>query len=255
MDSKELETIRIIAIKSMVSDDTLMEKLILKGGNALDLIHKIAERASVDLDFSIEDTFDDSLLDQLEIKMEKLLVSGFRERGFFAFDISLSKRPSKMDSELESFWGGYKIEFKVVSNETYESVDQNLDSVRRRALPIGQSNSTKFHIEISRFEHCPLVDNMEIEGFRIRVYSPTLIVIEKLRAICQQMVEYRIIVPTSKGCPSARDFFDIHTVINTCSIDLCSQENLAIIVSVFEAKKVPLDFLKKLVAQNLDKPS
>jgi len=58
MDLKLLETIKITAIQALVSDDDLMDRLILKGGNALDLVHKIAERASFDLDFSMKGSFD-----------------------------------------------------------------------------------------------------------------------------------------------------------------------------------------------------
>ena len=36
------------------SPDILMEKLVLKGGNALDLVHRIGGRASMDIDLSID---------------------------------------------------------------------------------------------------------------------------------------------------------------------------------------------------------
>ena len=39
---KELEQIKKLAIISVFSDDTLMNTLVLKGGNALDIIYKIA---------------------------------------------------------------------------------------------------------------------------------------------------------------------------------------------------------------------
>jgi hypothetical protein len=42
---ERLETIKIHAIIAMFSDDELMEKLVLKGGNALDLIYRISPRA------------------------------------------------------------------------------------------------------------------------------------------------------------------------------------------------------------------
>ena len=42
----------------MFSDDDLMNLLVLKGDNALDVIHRIASRASIDLDFSVENDFD-----------------------------------------------------------------------------------------------------------------------------------------------------------------------------------------------------
>lgn len=43
-DLAELEKIKKLAIVAVFSDDELMERLVLKGGNALDLIHGISTR-------------------------------------------------------------------------------------------------------------------------------------------------------------------------------------------------------------------
>lgn len=51
MDLILLEKIKKLAIISIVSDDELMEKLVLKGGNAIDLIYQVSGRASIDLIF------------------------------------------------------------------------------------------------------------------------------------------------------------------------------------------------------------
>jgi len=51
MNLKFLEKLKKLTIIAMVSDDYLMEKLVLKGGNALDLFYGISPRASLDLDF------------------------------------------------------------------------------------------------------------------------------------------------------------------------------------------------------------
>ena len=246
MDTERINAIKVAAIQALVSDDMLMNKLILKGGNALDLIHKIAERASFDLDFSLEGSFDDTRLPELEEKVGTLLTSTFREQGYHVFDVSLRKRPSQTQPDLDSFWGGYKIEFKLISLKRYEELKSDTDQVLREAIPVGQNNSTKLRIEISRFEHCPTVEHSNVGGFMVRVYSPVLIAIEKLRAICQQMKEYSEIVRSSKASPRARDFFDIYTVVTTCKVDLLSQANKDLLCAVFEAKRVPLAFLTKV---------
>jgi len=45
----------------------LEELLVLKGGNALELVHRLGSRASVDLDFSLEEDADPgSLAERLE---------------------------------------------------------------------------------------------------------------------------------------------------------------------------------------------
>lgn len=58
--AEELEwrqKIKKLVIIAMFSDDALMERLVLKGGNALDIIHRVSARASVDIDLSIDGDF------------------------------------------------------------------------------------------------------------------------------------------------------------------------------------------------------
>ena len=45
-----LNRIKKLIIIAMFSDDDLLETLVLKGGNAVDLIHGVAMRGSIDLD-------------------------------------------------------------------------------------------------------------------------------------------------------------------------------------------------------------
>lgn len=54
MDLRKIEQIKKLALIALFSDDDLMNTLVLKGGNALDLIYRVDNRASLDLDFSIE---------------------------------------------------------------------------------------------------------------------------------------------------------------------------------------------------------
>lgn len=51
----ELETIKKAGIVAMFADDDLMDQLVLKGGNAMDVVLGVNSRASVDLDFSMRD--------------------------------------------------------------------------------------------------------------------------------------------------------------------------------------------------------
>jgi len=48
-----IDKIKKLVIIALVSDDYLMEQLVLKGGNAIDLVYQISGRASVDLDYSV----------------------------------------------------------------------------------------------------------------------------------------------------------------------------------------------------------
>jgi len=52
-DRLDFAQIRRAAIAALFSDDVLTEYLVLKGGNALDLIYGITSRTSMDLDFSM----------------------------------------------------------------------------------------------------------------------------------------------------------------------------------------------------------
>jgi hypothetical protein len=67
-----------------------------------------------------------------------------------------------------------------------------------------------------------------------------MIVIEKLRAICQQMAEY---TEPRLASARARDFFDIHEAITKRAIDLTTPANLDLMRLIFEIKKVPLSLL------------
>jgi hypothetical protein len=107
----------------------------------------------------------------------------------------------------------------------------------------GPNNRRDFTVDISKHEYTGGKEEHELDNYTIYVYSPEMIAIEKLRAICQQMPEY-----PHKGHPSARarDFFDIHETITQRAIDLTSPENIAVLHHIFDAKRVPLSLLAKV---------
>ena len=72
-----------------------------------------------------------------------------------------------------------------------------------------------------------------------------MLVSEKLRALCQQMDEYRQVV---KGSPRARgrDFFDIWLLVEHFHIDFEDVKFQSTLRKVFEAKRVPLWLIRKL---------
>jgi predicted nucleotidyltransferase component of viral defense system len=55
----DFATIRRLVIISVFADDVLMNRLVLKGGNALSLVHRIGSRSSIDVDFSVADDFEE----------------------------------------------------------------------------------------------------------------------------------------------------------------------------------------------------
>lgn len=237
----QLDAIKKAVIVAMFADDDLMDILVLKGGNAMDLVHQVNSRASVDLDFSMKDDLDpDAALG----KIERALQSTLSLHGYHAFDIKMTVRPGQMPDDLASFWGGYLVEFKLISEKRAAEVNHDVDTMRREAILLGEGS--KFTIDISRHEYVEDKERHDLDGYTIYVYSPEMIVCEKLRAICQQMPEYGLIVKRSqrdRGTQRARDFVDIEALVTMFGVDLASARAQETITQMFSAKRVPIDFL------------
>lgn len=140
--------------------------------------------------------------------------------------------------------GGYCLEFKVIESKIFDL--ENLELTRKQAIPLGKHDSRKFTVDISRFEYTEPKEEIEFENMNIFVYSPLMIVNEKLRAICQQMDEYTI-SKTKKQ--RARDFFDIHLILETLpkfKEEFYSEKNKVILTEIFNVKEVPLNLLNNI---------
>ncbi|MFH2036871.1 MAG: nucleotidyl transferase AbiEii/AbiGii toxin family protein [Candidatus Zixiibacteriota bacterium] len=246
MDLEKITRIKEIAIKAMFSDDYLMDVLVLKGGNALDIIYKIAQRSSIDLDFSMESEFPEDKRAEIEGKIETLLIHEFEENDFEVFDIIFRDKPPIITDDMKDFWGGYEITFKILDKSKKLGERDNLENRRRNAEPINHMQHKVFKIDISKYEFCTGKVNRELDDLTIFLYSPTMIAIEKLRAICQQTDEYRNQVKSHEPVPRARDFFDIYTIIKNYNIDLYSNENITLLKNIFSAKKVDLHLLNEI---------
>lgn len=242
LTGEQLEVIKRAAIVAMFADDELMDILVLKGGNAMDIVHQVNSRASVDLDFSMKDDLDhEAVLPNLQRALE----GTFDLQDYLAFDIKLSVRPGRMPDELASFWGGYLVEFKLISNRRANEVGRDIAQMRREAIRLGEGS--KFTIDISRHEYVEHKEAHELDGYTIYVYSPAMIVCEKLRAICQQMPEYgQIVQRSSFGNQRARDFVDIEALVRKFGIDLSAEESQQMVLQMFAAKRVPLSYLPNI---------
>jgi len=246
MTDANIELIKRLSIIAMFSDDDLMEMLVLKGGNALDIVHNIALRASKDIDFSIENEFNQKDQPLITEKIKKVLKETFNPEGFEVFDIKLEERPVRVSPEMAKFWGGYQVKFKIIESEKFTKFRKDRETLRRHATVTGPKNKRTFTIDISKFEYCGPKKEYDFEGYTIYVYTPEMIVIEKIRAICQQMPEYGEFVTNPSQSARARDFFDIYTVFENFEIDLKSKENFEILKNMFSAKRVPLHFISKI---------
>ncbi len=243
--SSEIKRLAVIAI---FSDDDLFERLVLKGGNALDLVHHVSTRASIDLDFSMEHDFEPGQLEGVRQRVEYRLRQTFRPARYEVFDVSLEERPERVTPDVADFWGGYVLKFKLIDAAKFAELGGDLETVRRNAVPVGPRNRTRFEIDISKFEYCAGKQSAELDGFTIYVYTPAMLVCEKLRAICQQMPEYADRVK-HQPAPRARDFLDIHDTLVHFGLDLTTPANPDLLRRVFDAKRVPLGLLANIAGQ------
>ena len=128
---KRLEEIEELVVIAMFSDDDLMSRLVLKGGNALDLIHRISTRASRDVDFSMQGDF----VEELEVivrKVENALRVTMRGAGLEVFDLKMEEVPKGLTLDMAGFWGGYGIEFKLIESakfEQFSGASRNSDEI------------------------------------------------------------------------------------------------------------------------------
>lgn len=242
-----IDKIKRLTIIGMVSDDYLMEQLVLKGGNAIDIVYQLSGRASLDLDYSISSDFNrDKLKDISETINTKLSVT-FAEEGLSVFDFKFEPKPSGIGEidEME-FWGGYSIEFKLIQSDYFSKHSDDLKLLRKNASIVGPNNRQTFTIDIGKFEYCSGKVIKEVDGYTLYVYSTEMMVLEKLRAICQQIPEYRKIVKSHPSSPRAKDFFDIYIITQQFSIDMNSQRIKDLLAAIFAVKKVPLDYLSQV---------
>ncbi|MCU7521768.1 MAG: nucleotidyl transferase AbiEii/AbiGii toxin family protein [Ignavibacteria bacterium] len=246
MDLAFYNKIKKLTIVAFFSDDELMNMIVLKGGNALDIIYKIAGRSSVDIDFSIDNKIPDDKFEIIREKMVRTLSTTFNENGYELIDFNFYERPCQITEDMADFWGGYRVEFKIIEKEKFGKLKNNADNLRRHALEVRSDHKKTFLIDISKFEYCEGKIDKEFEGLTIYVYSPEMILCEKIRAICQQMPEYGKIVKSNSQSARARDFYDIYIIIEKLNIDITLTKNRALLEAIFEAKKVPLYLMDKI---------
>ena len=245
MNSTESDRLKRLTLIALFSDDGLVDRLVLKGGNALSIAYGISARASFDLDFSMEGQFDPGELTSLASRIEFRLNQALGPAGYVAFDVRLDPKPRRLTPDLAGFWGGYALEFKVIPKRRYDELAGDLPAVRREAIPSRPGGRARFEVDISRHEYCVGKRAVEIDQFTVFVYSPAMMVCEKIRAICQQMATYAEFVKKARA-PRARDLFDIHATIERFKVDVLDPECLELLRNMFQAKRVPLNLLREV---------
>jgi hypothetical protein len=241
-DSMNFDDIRRLTITALFADDELFDQLVLKGGNALSLVYGLSSRTSLDLDFSMQNDFPDK--DEARDRIFRTLKTRFESAGYTVFDEKLETKPDLRGAEdKKPWWGGYQLKFKLIANDMYTQWREQLGKMRVNSLVTGPKEGRTFTVDFSKNEYTQGKVQRQLDHYTIYVYTPQMIVIEKLRALCQQLPAYP---HRGKSTPRARDFYDIHRVITSLNINLRDPENVELLNHIFDAKKVPLSLLDEI---------
>lgn len=223
-------------ILALYQSSDLANRLFLKGGSALRLFDHQTSRLSIDADFSIESKLDDpeSFFDTIKSRVE----SRFEHHQLDVMDFKSKKKPKTSPRNRPDWWGGWACEFKLVDQIHRGKTKRTR---QRNALIPDGANSPKITIDISEHEYCGARRTETIKGIKIMGYSRELLVLEKLRAICQQHPDYEFRLSKNRS----RDFYDIFELTTDMDEDFLKKctHHLA---KVFAAKAVPLRILKAL---------
>jgi hypothetical protein len=230
-------------ILALFADNDLMQQLVLKGGNLLDVVYGISTRPSQDIDLSIGGDIEDP--ESFRRTIEQALSDWFEKKGYVVFDVTIEEEPRNLMDEYRDFWGGYRVEFKVVGSDVYAAQVADPRKLRLAAMTVVGDNGKKFPIDISKHEYVGEKVSRIVDDFTVFAYSPQMFVAEKLRAICQQMPEYSERL-RRHSTPRGRDFLDIHTVSTYFNIDFGGEDFWRTVDRVFQAKRVDVRLLAKI---------
>jgi hypothetical protein len=139
--------------------------------------------------------------------------------------------------------GGYVVAFKIIKADVYLRLGGELEAVRRNALVTGPLQKRTFRIELSKHEFCKGKTETDLDDYTVYVYTPEMLAIEKLRALCQQMSEYKGRVHKTAR---ARDFHDIHVLVTQAGVNFSAPENIEMLKAIFAAKDVPLTLIPRI---------
>lgn len=243
MSSDAFEFIKRRTLVALLSSEQLRELLVLKGGNLISAVFQVGSRASIDLDFSIEGEFNDA--GRIRTECESVLRRTFAVDGFRVIDVTCQELPRDLSGDLKDFWGGYRIGFKLVLEDKFVKLANDVSALRRNAVPLRPNGSTVFTIDVSKYEYCGEKQRFDIDGQVGYGYSPEMVIAEKLRAVCQQMPEYRSLVRKNLA-GRARDFVDIVAIREAYLINFENQQFRDTVARVFAAKRVPLYLLGRI---------
>ncbi len=225
------------SILAVFKDRILSRHMVLKGGSAMRMLEHDRSRLSIDADFSVRGAIRSATT--YFARMETTLSHSFAPFGYCVIDFRATARPKRRNPQMPKWWKGWLCTFKLLAHE-YGSLP--IETQRRRALIPEGANSPVIEIEVSEHEYCGLERKRRIRGVEVHGYTRELLVLEKLRAICQQHPEYQYRSNKNR----ARDFYDIHRLcggrMGARFVQRCRKD----LPAVFGAKEVPIALLRAL---------
>jgi hypothetical protein len=228
-----------LSILAICRNPHVSKAVVLKGGSAIRLFEKDGHRLSIDADFSLEQNLENDE-DIFFERIEKALSNEFKNKRLIVIDFAANRRPAKPKQGFPLSWGGWECKFKLVSKDFQH---KPIEVQRRNAIIPEGSNSPIMEIDISDGEYCGSKRSIMIRGVKVQGYTRELLILEKIRAICQQHPLYEF--ASRKGKNRARDFYDIQRLsqhIDDGFIKRCRQH----LEKVFKAKEVPLKLVNVL---------
>lgn len=241
--SIQIEDIKKLVLEAIFLDDELSQLLTLKGGTALELWN-ISQRLSKDIDFSIKENIYIDLNSRLKLALEKQ----FNINDFEIFHYNFEQKPHKSERYENVEVKGYRAIFKFLKTEEFKRLNMtNRNPIEKHQAFKDTTGLNNVVIEISNKEFIEETTK-EYDGISISIYTPVALLFEKLRAICQQMSEYK---GRSEPTQRARDFFDIYVLNEKLGIMKEYEKNkndyINLIKSIFSCKQVDLMLIKKIV--------
>lgn len=240
-----IEEIIIECLTCLYANDYFKEEIYLKGGQAVRLVENIDNRFSADMDFSMSGKINNP--DEFFKFTKEVLEGHFEGHDLHLFDCRWIRKPKVRKNGLPDFWSGWQLEFKLI--EKSKKLLASEDKTRQALIP-KNTNTSKITLEISEFEYCGSIQKVNLKGSEVRAYSRVLIILEKVRAICQQHPDYAY----AGNKQRTRDYYDIANLIEKSlkeskeNTDAFYAESKKHLENVFKAKEVPLDILERIFA-------
>jgi len=75
-----------------------------------------------------------------------------------------------MAIDVKSFWGGYKVEFKLVTKDVYALHRDDIEKLRKYSLELGDEQTKKYFVDISKHEFCSGKQKLDLDGYTVFLF-------------------------------------------------------------------------------------